>query len=287
MIRSFDIKNPTKTHISWMAEVASLKKPRKFEFTPGLNILWGRNGSGKSTVLKAMARLLHCEQSGVPVVTETSIREMFDNIRGEDHKDLKASMVLDHDGQAVRFFDPSIAVGLMGGGAAFDDDFFHQGLNNLRFRGSAGQTTTFRFDAIATSIIKDEVPTVERRLRADRVNDFWVARLRTADHFLKGSGKAGPLTILLDEPERSYDFAHQVGCWRFIRAMAKKYQILVASHSFFAVNIPEANYIELEDGYLEIAKRALALLPGWADEKPDPKDYEPEAQAEKKTKKKR
>lgn len=63
--------------------------------------------------------------------------------------------------------------------------------------------------------------------------------------------------------------------WRFIRAYAKVAQFIVASHAVFALNIPEANYIELVPGSIEAATKALTLLPGWGEEKPQPRPPAP------------
>ena len=117
MIRSINIIKPTATPVKWVGDVAALKEPREFKFTPGLNILWGKNGSGKTTVLKLLARLFHCEQSGTSVVREESMRELFGIGMRSDDKAVFDGVTVDHDGQAVRHFDPAHAVGLMAGGA--------------------------------------------------------------------------------------------------------------------------------------------------------------------------
>lgn len=69
MIYKLSIKDPAKTPVRWLAKVDAIQQQRVFEFKPGLNILWGRNGSGKTSLIKVLARLFHCEQGNHPLVT--------------------------------------------------------------------------------------------------------------------------------------------------------------------------------------------------------------------------
>jgi predicted ATPase len=269
MIHSLDIRDPKLTPIEWLPKVEALAAPRTFEFKEGLNILWGRNGSGKTTVLKLLSRLLHCDQGGRPVVTARSVQELCGAFRGEE-VDIKKGIRLKHDGQGVRHFDPSHAVGLEGGMSSFDWDFGSAGIMNAMFKGSAGQTTLFRFEELLGAIMRREVPEVEWKIRRERSNDTYRKWLGIAEHFLAGSGAKGQPTVLLDEPERSYDINAQVGCWRMLRAYAPQTQFIVASHALFALKIPEAHYIGMSPGYLDGSLKALDVLSGWSAERPQP-----------------
>jgi len=270
MIYSLDIKDPTGTPIEWLPKVAALAVPRTFEFKPGLNILWGRNGSGKTTVIRLLAMLLHCAQGGEPVVTESSIVALRGSGRfsgdNKDVKDVRKAIALTHDGQGVRFFDPGQAVGLSHG--QFDDDFYTAGVMNTMFKGSAGQTTIFRMEEILQAIVRGKVPDVKWKFNKSHVNDTWRGYAELTEHFLAGNAPNGQPTILLDEPERSLDVNAMVGCWRHLRAYSGTTQFIVASHCLFALNIPEANYIDMSPKYLDGCKRAIGLLGGWAAEKP-------------------
>lgn len=269
MIRSLDIKDPAKTPVEWLPKVKSLAQPMTFEFTPGLNILWGPNGSGKSTLITLMARVFHCEQSGMPVMTQSSVDTLAGGFNDKFVR-LKG-FVLKHDGQPVRCVDPSKTPGIIGG--QFDDDFFALGVSSMMAKGSAGQTTYMRAGQIIDQMAKDTPPEMEFKILKSQVNSVWVEKIEKAEALLKGSGKKGPLTILMDEPDRSLDLPSQVAMWRFVRAYSKRYQIIVAAHSLFALHLPEANYIELAPGYLHESHKALSLLcaAGWPAETPTPR----------------
>lgn len=265
MIYKLDIRNASKTPVPWLPRIEALARPRTFEFKPGINILWGRNGSGKSSLIKVLARLFHCEQGNHPLVTKESLADLVGgNIT--EAVDLKAGVSITHDGQGVRHFDPGHAVGLMGG--QFDWNFGVEGVQNAMFKGSAGQTTMFRFDHLVNEIVDEEVPKVEWKFDHDRLSGMWKDRVELADHFLEGTAAKGQPTILLDEPERSYDLNAQIGVWRFMRAYADEIQFIVASHALFALKIPDAHYIELSPGYMAGSERVLAILEKWSEEKP-------------------
>jgi energy-coupling factor transporter ATP-binding protein EcfA2 len=268
MIYKLCIKDSAKTPVQWLAKVDALKQRRVFEFKPGLNILWGRNGSGKTSLTKVLARLFHCEQGNHPLVTQESLRQLVGD-GALEAADIQKGLQIVHDGQGVRHFDPGCAVGLMGGMAEFDWDFGAEGISNTMFKGSAGQTTMFRFDRLAKEIVASEVPEVSWKFSRKRAGkDIWGQRVTLAARLLEGNAPKGQPTILLDEPERSYDLNTQIGIWRFLRAYADQIQFIVASHSLFALKIPEAHYIELSPGYLTGAEAALGILQTWPTEKP-------------------
>lgn len=272
MIRSLEVLHPEDMPLPWWSKVRALAAPKTWVFQPGLNILWGPNGSGKTTILKALARIFHCEQSGNPVLTETSLATLFQPARdarkeGEWASKVMAAFRLDHDGQGVRHFDPSKVVGSMG--SSFDYDFMDEGLANVFSKGSSGQTTLRRLSKIVEGTISRTVPVLDQRMHAEHVNSLWAARIHVALKLMEGTAPLGPPTILCDEPERSADIPNQIKIWRFLRDCALESQVIVASHTLFALNLPEAHYIEMADGYLDASKKALdILMTTWAPEPP-------------------
>ena len=140
MIRSAQVTDATKSHISWLSKIPSTK----FEFSPGLNILLGPNGSGKSTLLRTLAQYLHCAQGGTQVVTSMSRAELFSFMLRGKVDDLKAAFAFEYDGSPAIYFDAHATTGLQGSG--FDDDFFEKGIHSAMFKGSGGQNTYFKLD---------------------------------------------------------------------------------------------------------------------------------------------
>lgn len=266
MIYKLSIKDAAQTPVPWLANIDAFKTRREFEFKPGLNVLWGRNGSGKTSLTKVLARLLHCEQGGNPIVTHESLSELVGG--SFSAIDVRKGVAITHDGQGTRHFDPGHAVGLHGGGASFDWDFSMEGIANTMFKGSAGQTTMFRFDGLVNEVVVGDVPEVEWKVPREGAVGALGDRIKIATFFLQGNGDPGQPTVLLDEPERSYDLNAQIGVWRLLRAYADQVQFIVASHSLFALKIPDAHYIELSPRYLAASEAAMEILQKWSAEKP-------------------
>jgi len=235
VIHKLYIKNPEKTPCPWWPKVEGLKGRRTFRFTPGLNILWGRNGVGKSTVLTALARYFHCEQGGRSVVTGHSSRKLRPDLLSD--RFLKGVQV-EHDGQCVFYINPGNAVGLMGG--AFDDDFFMEGIGNTMAHISAGQTTLMRTNMVMKHLEKGKgVPEIEYKWNVDAKTKKGI------EEMLAPTSEKGPVTILCDEPDRSVDldFARQL--WDILPRAAAGRQIIVATHHVFALKVEGANFIDI------------------------------------------
>jgi predicted ATPase len=272
MIRSLNITDPARVCLPWWSDVEMLQGQERIEFKPGLNILWGPNGSGKSTILKAMARMLHCEQGGTQTVTNDSFGAVFGSKYTKGRPDIEGycdGALPEHDGQPVLYFDPGALVGLLGKGAAFDWDFGMAGLQNAMFKGSAGETTMMRANSAMMTIFRNQpVPEVTWKKRCpeepdDQSDEHQVRsweKHQTVEETLRGTLEdTGVATLLLDEPDRSLDIPVQARYWLQLGLVTTRHQVIAASHSVFAMDIPNAHYVEIQDDYLERSRQQLEL----------------------------
>jgi hypothetical protein len=192
MIDSLTYKPLTDSAFPWAAELDYFKKTPVTGFKPGLNVLFGGNGSGKSTVLQLLATALAAAQGGTSVVTSSWMHDLF----GFGGSELKLPCELIHDGQPVMFFDARAKEGLIAG--AFDDDFFSLGVANTMAKGSTGQLGLQRLDRLLRVLVDSD--------RGSR-------RLELIEALLRASRPEGPKTLIFDEPESGFSLPWQAGLW--------------------------------------------------------------------------
>ncbi|KWU19047.1 AAA family ATPase [Burkholderia cenocepacia] len=261
MFESISLAGLSKSQrFGYAAKLDFFKSRRKIQFKPGLNILFGPNGCGKSTLLRVLGETMCAIQGGTSIITERAVRDTVEF----HHRKVADSIGLSvrHDGQPVTFCDPRNAVGLDMG--AFDDDFMDMGLRNLLGgkKASHGQTTAMRGDkALGILMGKASPPSkVENRLSSG-VNSSWKSALEIVQQRMMATIDLGQHTILLDEPEANFSILWQHAVWKLLGdpKVAETYQIIVASHSVFALGIPHAHYIDLKPGYVDEATVALKV----------------------------
>jgi predicted ATPase len=254
MIKALYIKDPDNGPVKWWPDVEALSKREVIHFEPGINLIWGPNGVGKSTLLSALARLSHCEQGGRSTITRSSVDSFFEIA---DMKKIRDGMRLEFDAHSVRMFDSSKTIGLRHG--AFDDDFFSLGLSGLKLqRASRGQGTIAKLNQVM-----EPAENVVWAMTRDHVNTLWRKRLDfIEEHCWTADIEPGPSTILMDEPDMSLDWPNKEMLWASIERSSA--QLIIATHSLFALCLP-ANIISLgPPKYLEecreIARRVLARV---------------------------
>lgn len=249
MIHRIEVTDPEACCVPWWSTSLS---PDLLVFKPGLNLLWGPNGSGKSTILRLMARTLHCEQGGVQVVTQTSWQKVLRRAPpGSGLPPTLLSGVLPvHDGMPTAYFDAGAKVGLLSG--TFDYDFTEEGLKNATYKGSSGQTIGMSGHSTVGKLLTFEgPPKLVLKQRYHLLED-------ALTEWLRGSEPPSHETYLLDEPDRSIDVPLQRLFWlRVAEASRKHLQVIAATHSPLAINLPGAHHIELVPGYLQSMREAV------------------------------
>lgn len=231
---------------------------QKFDFTPGLNILWGPNGCGKTTLLATMAAYGFVKGGGWSTLHEPVALRGFalkpqPNLAEKDFPKILAAI---SPGKAVAEMKWDRAPVFFANGndhgaghlvdSASESPDGLTGIvgqvTQIMAKRSSGQTRCQKLLVVGEHLQKG-APDF-RNIKLKPMNDIWRDTFQAQINFLSKRPDDGRLTVLFDEPDRSLDLATQMNLWRkYLPETAKRVQVVVATHSPFAFVHKDANWI--------------------------------------------
>ena len=258
---------------------------KKFNFEPGkVNIIFGPNGCGKTTILRAIAGNAGIEDGMSKLVGPVDAFGFGDDKSLENykktyiHKLMKNTATVVWDGNIIYYdnFASTLQIGFGGFGGLVgsalgsieDEVTFRIGGSKL----SSGQKAGWLFNKV--SAIQEAGLTL-KNITEDRVekrvNDVWRASYKAQTSYFSGLenyDKKVPMTILFDEPEVNFDIPTVWGLYtQVFPGMCKEHgtQIITVSHSPIVLsdgvmNNELVNIVSLDEEYTEKVKTFLGKL---------------------------
>lgn len=291
MIRSFTLAGGRNSFLENLPV-----RGRKLEFTPGLNVIFAPNATGKSTALKMLAALtsLHNVRRGDTAEGLPAFgMDFWESVMGRGRRSYQEALeylpnhVFDQifrrresrkgrieQADLVRFeleWDRRPALLIEGRGAMESVSYFGQSAYGIAEEvenlfsdraASSGQAVLGRLFRVMGQLQEREPPYYPKSI-ADREGDtVWAPRCKLwntwVDQF-KPKGHKRP-TLLLDEPDLSLSPFAQRALWGKLAELAeeRKIQLICTSHSPFCLTGP--NVVELVDGYAKETQAAFVKL---------------------------
>ncbi len=253
MIESIYFKSGYPTHIPTIGN-------KQFNFKPGINILFGPNGCGKSTILRTLKAYCGIASGGWTFFNDPmrlpSSQFPFGYLGLTPSR---TEAVVAWDGTPSFFNDGDIKV---------DDTFFYMStrssddgitseaeqMDTLAKKPSSGQyrikkvNQVFNMIRNVPSLTAGDIPAGYNQRDCLKELEYW-------NHL----SKTGPQTILLDEPERALSIPLQRTLFFEILPQFKDLQLIIATHSIFCLKMIDANFVEFDSDYIKQCKHALSL----------------------------
>lgn len=237
----------------YLSQMPATGKGRVIEFNDKFNVLFGTNGSGKSSLLKVLGAYTGIQTGGWSNIVEPS-KLAYDKPEHipfcyRNFSPGQCDAIVDWDGRPT-FYNDSDSVNkndttwfFASEKQSFDGITSEsEQLDIMANKPSSGQYRIHKINKIM-QIIRN--PPDLTKIPMDIVNKQ-LAQLQV--DYIQRLPKNGKITLLLDEPEKALALPKQFELLETLFKLSEYFQIIIATHSPFVL-FENANIIDMEPNY--------------------------------------
>ena len=254
MVQKIVIRNNKNTPIHYLSELENFKNKQQYIFKPGVNIIVGENGCGKTTLLKLIKKYLLVDD------TECSVGQFNSNINGL-FRGLNSSKFLDGVDVYADYTKNTFRL-CHAGERTFDralESFATFGEFYTQQQSSTGESVLVAINSLFQHIFSDKV-----KLKFDYNqfnNDKYVSYYNyTKEHTIEGD----EFTILMDEPDRNLSIEKIQSIKNILSFHKPQTQLITVIHNpllIYALSKNDGiNFIEMSKDYIKKVKTEVETL---------------------------
>ena len=275
MITKVQITDNSKLPLKYAKELDAFKNGKEYNFKGGVNVIIGKKGSGKTTLMKMIAMYMLCNDSlcsRLPNFANYGALKLNDIFNEEElldgikimadyagvvynclaHNEMKNEDILDNV--------TNMSYYLSNNGASTGETIVN----------SVGQLFKFAFSNMNIAFPLKEIMDI---VKNKTCNDFWKERFTNLlkyyrdnrDNFI--THQNFEYTFLLDEPDRNLDITNIDSVYEILSHRKEMTQLITVIHNPVLIyKLSEVkgknkiNFIELTDGYLNDIKNVFEDL---------------------------
>ena len=270
MIQSVKITDNKNLPLRYASEIESLANGIEYRFKNGINIIVGKNGCGKSTLIKLMSMYLLCEKSMCSKYPYDvlQLRKLFHSSL-EDKEYMKDGIEIKSDYRSVVYnyfvakeMDNDSILGSIHSISVYMDSTSSstgEGMTSMLYR---------LFDyAFNNEDVKFPIKQIENEI--EKSNKYWANNLKQLLAYYERNRinidkKNFAYTFLLDEPDRNLDVSRIDELYNVLSYQKEYTQLICVVHNPILIyklsKLDYINFIEMSPNYLNEVKKVFENL---------------------------
>lgn len=244
---------------------------KEFHFERGVNILFGDNGTGKSTILKTIAGYGLTKNGWTNIEYPISACREDGGLFGKNEKEPSIDYLISSLTEGLKADNDLNGAVFIDYGKSEDGDYRNAnmgfGAGTLSFAGNIIR----RFDNANKStgeIRKNDLKSLyetlsyrwcipEEKYLDEEKSEYWREGKKFVRDYLVKVITSDVNTLLFDEPEMNLSVKATIKFYQNLVGLSKYYQIIVASHYPLVLFNPDYNIISMSENYTNYCKREM------------------------------
>ena len=247
MIERVVIRDNENTPIHYLSDLKAFKNGTEYVFKEGVNVIVGKNGCGKTTLMKLIQAYLLVGQQQCE---EKNVSDLFDSFKLKDEVKMLdgVDVYADYERNVFRLAHPDEYKGEHGLGL---QSFANFGALGLMYQSSTGEGVTVALNNLWKLMFSESA-----ELKFPKISGWQLEKYGSyLDYVKTHKVKGDEWTILMDEPDRNLDIEN-IGSIKEILSFHKpQTQVIAVVHNPLLIvalsKNPEVNIIEMTKGYVK------------------------------------
>ena len=246
MIQKIVIRDNKRAPFRYVADLKAFKNGKEYLFKPGVNVIVGENGCGKTTLMKLIQAYMLVGQQQCD---EREVSNLFDYLGFNGMAD-GVDVYADYETNVFRMAHPEEFKGQFGLGLESFENF---GAMGMMYNSSTGEGVVTALNALFRLMFSEKATLTFPALSGWRMEKYGAYLKYVNAHKVASDEKE--FTILMDEPDRNLsleNIAHIKGILSYHKPNT---QVIAVVHNPLLIvafsHNKEVNMIEMTNGYVK------------------------------------
>ena len=259
MVYKVAIKDNEKAPLHYLPDLDNFKNRMEYIFKPGVNIIVGENGCGKTTLMKLIQRYLLVGQQQCE---EKNVVKLFEDYKLKDEEmNDGVDVYADYTTNIFRMAHPEEYREESGIGLQSFENF---GTLGIMMHSSTGEGVTTAINNLWSLMFSRKAPLSFPKLSDWRKERYAAYIDYVKEHRIKPTEEEKEITILMDEPDRNLSLDNIKEIQGILSFHKPQTQLIAVIHNPLLIyslsKVEDINIIEMTEGYVHKVKSIIRTL---------------------------